>query len=115
MFDRSQARAEAEKIQRERQQGFGKPIISAQLNGRRLVGVKNRLLQSKEWWTFEDFLCGYIKIALGDEWGNAEIAKPATHQFGVFAHRASAAGRKATSGLRGVIIDIGERYRFSVG
>lgn len=75
-FDEARARSEAEQVQRERQQGFGKPIISAQHDGVRLVVVKNRLLQSKGWRTFEDFLCGYIKTALGVDWGKAELAKP---------------------------------------
>jgi hypothetical protein len=70
------ARADAERVQRERQQGLGKPIISVDFNGRRLVAVKNRFLHSKRWRTFQDFLLDYIKIAIGPEWGNSEIAKP---------------------------------------
>ena len=70
-------RAEAAKVQRQRQQGLGKPIISAETaSGDRLVAVKNRLLHSKGWKTFPDFLMDYIKLALGPEWGTAEIAKP---------------------------------------
>jgi hypothetical protein len=45
-------------------------------NGRRLVAVKNRLLHSNHWLTFQDFLLDYIKVALGSAWRNAEIAKP---------------------------------------
>ena len=75
-FDKARARADAERVQRERQQGLGKPIISVDFNGRRLVAVKNRLLQSRHWLTFQDFLLDYIKVAIGSEWGNAEIAKP---------------------------------------
>jgi SEC-C motif len=63
-------------VQRERQQGLGNPIISAELNGYRLVAVKNRLLHSQGWKTFHDFLGDYIKMAIGPEWGNSEIAKP---------------------------------------
>jgi hypothetical protein len=70
------ARSEAERVQRERQQGLGKSIISAELKGTRFVAVKNRLLYSEKWQTFEDFLFDYIRAALGSEWGNAEIAKP---------------------------------------
>ena len=75
-FDKARARADAERVQRERQQGLGKPIISVDFNGRRLVAVKNRLLHSRHWLTFQDFLLDYIKVAIGSEWGNAEIAKP---------------------------------------
>src|SRR5947207_2239648 len=68
----AQLRAEAARTQRERQQGLGKPIISASFNGQRLVAVKNRLLRSKGWLTFHDFLFDYITMALGSDWGNAE-------------------------------------------
>jgi hypothetical protein len=70
------ARAEALHVQRERQQGLGKPIISAEAFGRRFVAVKNRLLHSQKWRTFHDFLGDYIKMAMGSDWGNAELAKP---------------------------------------
>lgn len=69
-------RAQAAKVQRERQQGFGKPIISAQAFGRRFVAVQNRLLHSQGWLTFHDFLGDYIKMAMGIEWGQVELAKP---------------------------------------
>lgn len=76
-----QRRAEATLVQRERQQGFGKPIISAATaSGYRLVAVKNRLLHSKGWKTFHDFLGDYIKMAIGPEWGNAELAKPSSER-----------------------------------
>jgi hypothetical protein len=70
------ARKEAQQIQRTRQQGLGKPIISAEGFGQRFVAVKNRLLHSKTWRTFHDFLGDYIRTAIGSEWGNAELAKP---------------------------------------
>lgn len=72
-----QRRAEAAYVQRQRQQGLGKPIISAETSsGHRLVAVKNRLLHSNGWKTFHDFLCHYIKMALDPAWGNTELAKP---------------------------------------
>ena len=74
--EKANARAEADRVQRERQQGLGKPIISADLNGRRLVAVKNRWLGSKGWLTFHDFLFDYLRIAMGRKWGSAEIARP---------------------------------------
>ena len=61
-------------LQRTNQQGLGRPIISAQVGDTRFVAVKNRLLQSKKWKTFIDFLGDYIKTAMvGDDWGNNEI------------------------------------------
>jgi SEC-C motif len=72
-----QHRAEADQVQQQRQQGLGKPIISTETSsGHRFVAVKNRLLHSKSWKTFPDFLGDYIKIALDPEWRNAELAKP---------------------------------------
>ncbi|WP_244851823.1 hypothetical protein [Caballeronia sp. SL2Y3] len=69
-------RAMAHAVQRERQQGLGRPIISAEAFGRRLVAVKNRLLYSGKWQTFHDFLVDYLPTAMGKDWGDAELAKP---------------------------------------
>lgn len=69
-------RAQATQVQRQRQQGFGKPIISTVALGRRFVAVKSRLFHSKGWLTFHDFLGDYIKMAMGIEWGRIEQAKP---------------------------------------
>jgi len=69
-------RAKAEEIQRQKQQGLGNPIISMEMQGHRLVAVKNRLLHSKGWKTFHDFLFDCMKMSLGSEWGTAEIKKP---------------------------------------
>jgi len=38
--------------------------------------VGSRVHYSKSWKTFHDFLLDYIKLALGQEWGNAELKKP---------------------------------------
>lgn len=62
-------------LQRKKQQGLGRPIISADLEGVRFVAVKNRLIHSAGWKTFHDFLFDYIKNSLGIDWGNAEISK----------------------------------------
>jgi len=70
------AHAEAARVQRERQQGLGRPIISTEFAGHRLVAVKNRLMHSKKWRTFHDFLFDYIRAAFSADWGNAELAKP---------------------------------------
>src|SRR5260370_10479891 len=75
-IDKALSRSEAQRIQRQRQQGLGKPIISTEFEGQRLVAVKNRLLHSKHWLTFHDFLFDYIRTALGPSWGNEELKKP---------------------------------------
>jgi hypothetical protein len=75
-IDKSFSRSEALRIQRERQQGLGKPIISTEFAGQRVVAVKNRLLHSKRWTTFHDFLIDYVGAAFGSSWGNKELKKP---------------------------------------
>jgi hypothetical protein len=64
-----------QELQRQKQQGLGRPIISIEHKGYRFVAVGNRLHYGK-WKTFPDFLTDYIKQTLRREWGNAEIAKP---------------------------------------
>jgi hypothetical protein len=65
----------AERI-RVKQQGLGKPIISTVVSGHQVVAVGNTIYYGKSWKVFQDFLSNYIKKILGEEWGNAEIAKP---------------------------------------
>jgi hypothetical protein len=65
----------AEQIQREKQQGKGRPIISTLFQGYRIIAVGNRICYSKTWQTFHDFLMDYIKQVLGSEWGNRELKK----------------------------------------
>ena len=83
---KTRGRMQAAQVQRQRQQGLGRPIISAESNGYRLVAVKNRLHYSKNWKTFHDFLINYLKSVMGRDWGNAEIAKPAElrHPIGIW-------------------------------
>ena len=68
-------RQKARELQRQKQQGLGRPIISVEHNGIRFVAVGNRYYHGK-WKTFPDFLQDYIKLLVGGNWGNAEIAKP---------------------------------------
>jgi len=70
-FERHKAR----ELQRQKQQGLGRPIISIEHKGYRFVAVGNRLHYGK-WKTFPDFLHNYIKATVGSDWGNGEIAKP---------------------------------------
>ena len=57
-------------------QGLGRPIISCEDHGYRVVAIGKQLRWSKGWRTFPDFLFDYIKLVLTPEWGNAELAKP---------------------------------------
>lgn len=69
-------RKRAQELQREQQQGWGRPIISAEVNGIRFVAVGKELLWSDQWKTFHDFLREHITGVFGTEWGNAELKKP---------------------------------------
>ena len=69
-------RLKAMHLQREQQQGLGRPIISFSFKGYRFVAVWSRLYFSPKWKTFHDFLMHYIKDILGSDWGNQELKKP---------------------------------------
>jgi SEC-C motif len=62
--------------QRVKQQGLGRPIISAPIGGRRAIAVGDHLYRTKAK-TFQEFLWEYMKSIFGSEWGNAELEKPA--------------------------------------
>ncbi len=72
------SRSEAKEKLRQSSQGYGKPIIAAEVKGYRVVGVGNQLYYSpaERTQTFVDFLNSYIKRIIGEEWGNREIKKP---------------------------------------
>jgi len=72
-------RHQALQFQRERQQGRGRPIISAELNGVRFVAIGNQIAYGK-WQTFQDFLLHHIRARFGWEWGQAQQAKPESEQ-----------------------------------
>lgn len=65
----------ARELLREQQQGLGRPIISTDFQGHKIVAVGSAVHWGK-WKTFFDFLSDYIRSVLGSDWGNAEIAKP---------------------------------------
>src|SRR5437867_4033428 len=62
--------------QRLKQQGLGRPIISAPIGGMRAIAVGDHLYRTKAK-TFQEFLWEYMKSIFGSEWGNAELEKPA--------------------------------------
>jgi hypothetical protein len=73
----------AKELQRRKQQGLGRSIISAEHKGFRFVAVGNRVHWGK-WKTFYDFLGDYIKLTLGSDWGNAELQKPLEQRHPIF-------------------------------
>lgn len=62
------------RLQRERQQGLGRGIISADAAGIRLVVVGHRKCRGN-WKTFHDFLYAYLMNALGKDWFKGEADK----------------------------------------
>ena len=68
---------EAKEIQRTKQQGLGRPVISAIFKGYRFVAVGSKFYYNKKekWETFHDFLVEYLKIIFGKKWGASEQNK----------------------------------------
>jgi hypothetical protein len=56
-------------------QGLGRPIMSWEDHGYRLIAIGSEIRWSKGWLTFPDFLFVYITTVLTPEWGNAELGK----------------------------------------
>ena len=81
---RAFARRDAREYQRRLIQGLGRPIVSVESHGYRIVVVGSDVLWSKNWRTFPDFLFDYFKRVLTPEWGNAELAKPEAGRHPLF-------------------------------
>lgn len=62
---------EASEILRKNQQGHGQPIISILHAGHRFVGIGKRVMFSREWRYFPDFLLENLKHVLGRDWGES--------------------------------------------
>jgi hypothetical protein len=61
--------------QRIAQQGYGKPIISAEFKGRRLVAIGSEIFDSGNCKTFHEVLPAYLRVLLGEEWIKKELEK----------------------------------------
>lgn len=71
---------DAKEFQRKEQQGLGKPIISTDANGVRVVAIGSDVLYSDKWKTFPDFLFDYIIKTLGRDWYKEEAIKSQREQ-----------------------------------
>jgi len=87
---------EADDAQRQKQQGLGKPIISTDFQGQRVVAVGNRVYHSPKWKTFHDFLREYVFMVLGKEWTEKQRKKPPSkrHQIVSWFDQAMSDARK---------------------
>lgn len=70
---------EASEIVRRYQQGFGRPIISVQMNGFRLVAVGKTIKWSRGWRFFTDFLLDHLKDTIGRPWAIQAQREGKTH------------------------------------
>ena len=62
------------------QQGFGKPIISTNFNGRRLVAIGSEIFDVGNCKTFHEVLPVYLRVLLGEEWIKKELEKESANQ-----------------------------------
>ena len=90
-IDLARRRADAVRKRRLQQQGLGRPILSAEVAGTRIVIVGKRRYQSPKWQTFHDFLKDYLLGSLGPDWSNAEQAKPLEERHQILRWYAQAA------------------------
>jgi len=67
---------QAKELTRIQQQGKGRPILHAKLNGQNLMISGNKMYASKTWQSVPDFLGDFIKEKIGAAWGTAEMQKP---------------------------------------
>lgn len=82
-FELLKQRMEVALLQRQREQGLGKPILSGELNGLRLVAVGNKLRWGP-WKTFPDFLLAYFPIVMGSDWWASEESKHPVSEHPLF-------------------------------
>jgi hypothetical protein len=61
--------------QRIAQQGFGKPIISTEFDGRRLVVIGSEVFDAGNCKTFHEVLIVYLRVLLGEGWIKKELEK----------------------------------------
>lgn len=75
-FEIARRRDEAMWARRVQQQRLGRPILSAEVKGTRIVVAGDRRYHSSKWMTFHDFLKDYLLGSLGTDWPIAEQTKP---------------------------------------
>lgn len=78
-------RHEARQKEIEKQFGLGRPPISFESHGYKMVAVGPEIHWSPQWKTFPDFLMYYYKHVMGAEWGQAQLAKPRDQWHPLFA------------------------------
>jgi hypothetical protein len=69
------------------QYGHVRPVINTDNWGKKFVAVSNRLVYSENWKFIPDFLVDYVPHVFGQEWFDAELAKPEAERHQVFQWR----------------------------
>jgi hypothetical protein len=78
-------RHQARQKEIEKQFGLGRPQISFESHGYKMVAVGPELHWSTSWKTFPDFLMFYFKYVMGKEWGEAQLVKAREQWHPLFA------------------------------
>lgn len=74
------ARRESERVAREAKHGELKEIITAEMGEWRFVASGKKLVYSKAWKVFPDFLNNHLHGLLGHEWGKRQVELPLEQQ-----------------------------------
>lgn len=82
---------EMQNKEKERKKKYGdvKPIIQAEVKGKRFVAIGDKILYSDKWNTPIDFLMDYLLFVFGKEWFETEKAKEKSDQHPVMQWRYS--------------------------
>lgn len=79
VVDLMKKRSEAAEMLRKKQQGYGRPMITAYVDGIRFVQVGTTLAYSRKWGYFPDFLLDNMKRVMTPAWGSNASKKMPNH------------------------------------
>jgi len=109
-------RFESWETQRKKQQGYGRPIVSCELNGVRQVQIGDKVLSSPKWQTFHDFLVDFLKTIFDEAWfaTQSELPEIERHQLvawmemgrGFINEHSSKMGAIRTSPVSGALLGV---------
>ena len=83
-------------------QGLGRPIISTEFQGRRLLAIGGKIFDSGKCKTFHDVLPVYLRELLGEEWIEKELNKEPRHPILQWHHAMISFRRENKQGSDGI-------------